>query len=137
MMPNLENASQREKLIQALNAAGLKAHETTDEDGIGSVNLSILDTRYSPTIVAAQDPELKAYVRNAGEKIPAETYLKIVVKEIEGAYIVGVVGQKGERGNIFEFGEWQRAITLDQAVLIVQSLWTGRDVFLSEFVGSQ
>jgi hypothetical protein len=136
MMPNHENASQREKLIQALNAAGLKAHETIDEDGIGSVNLSILDTRYSPTIVAAQDPELKTYVRNAGEKIPSETYLHIVIKDADGSHIVGVVGQKGERGKIFELGEWQRATTLDQAVLIVQSLWTGRDVLLNEFVGS-
>jgi hypothetical protein len=137
MMPVHANASRREELIQALDAAGLSANEMKDEDGVGSVNLSILDTRYTPTIVAALDPELKAYVRNAGDELPAETYLHIVVRDDEDSYIVGVIGQKGEGGKIYELGEWQRALTIDQAVLIVQSLWTGRDVLLNEFVGSR
>ena len=136
-MPVHANASRREELIQALDAAGLSANEMKDEDGVGSVNLSILDTRYTPTIVAALDPELKAYVRNAGDELPAETYLHIVARDDEDSYIVGVIGQKGEGGKIYELGEWQRALTIDQAVLIVQSLWTGRDVLLNEFVGSR
>lgn len=136
-MPVHANASRREELIQALDVAGLKAHEMKDEDGVGSVNLTILDTRYTPTIVAAQDPELKAYVRNAGDELPTETYLHVVVRDDEDSYIVGVMGQKGEGGKIYELGEWQRALTIDQAVLIVQSLWTGRDVLLNEFVGSR
>jgi hypothetical protein len=137
MMPIHKNATHWEELIQALGAAGLKAHEKIDEDGFGSVNLSILDTRYSPTIVAAQDPELKAYIRNAGDELPAETYLQIVIKDAEGSFIVGVIGQKGEGGKIYELGEWQRAVTIEQTVLIVQSLWTGRDVLLNDFVGSK
>lgn len=136
-MPIHKNATDWKDLIQALGAAGLKAHEMIDEDGFGSVNLSILDTRYSPTIVAAQDPELKAYIRNAGDEFPAETYLQIVIKDAEGSFIVGVIGQKGEGGKIYELGEWQRAVTIEQAVLIVQSLWTGRDVLLNDFVGSK
>jgi hypothetical protein len=137
MMPIHTNASYREELIHALVTAGLNAHESIDEDGTSFVNLTILDTRYTPIITAAQDPELIAYINNAAEKWSAETYLHIVVKEAEGSQIVGVVGQKGEGGQVFELGEWQRATTIDQAVLIVQSLWTGRDVLLNEFIGSE
>jgi hypothetical protein len=136
-MPNHSNASRREQLIQALDEAGLNANESIDEDGTRYVNLSILDTRYTPTIVAVQDPELRAYLREAGEKLPAETYLQIVVKQVEDTRIVGVVGQKGEGGKIHEIGEWQQAITNEQVVLIVQSLWTGRDVLLNEFISSK
>jgi hypothetical protein len=134
MMPILENASRREELILALDAAGLRAHELTDVDGSGLVSLSILDTRFTPAIVAAQDPELKSYVKNAGDEWTPDTYLQIVVRDVDGSHIVGVVGQKGEGGKVYELGEWQRAASVEQAVLIVQSLWAGRDVLLNEFV---
>jgi hypothetical protein len=136
-MPIDENASRREELIQALETSGLKAFESLDEDGTRSVGLSILDARYTPAVVAAQDPELKSYITNVVDEWSTETYLQIVVKEADGSYIVGVVGQKGDGGKIYELGEWQRAATIEQTVLIVQSLWAGRDVLLNEFVGSR
>lgn len=136
-MPLDENAIQREQLIQALVESGLNAYEASDEDGTKSVNLAIFDTRYSPAIVSVKDPELKDYIINAGETWSTETFLQIVIKDIDDSNIIGVVGQKGEGGKIYELGEWQRATTIDQAVLIVQSLWTGRDVLLNEFISGK
>lgn len=136
-MPLDDNAIHREQLIQTLAESGLNAYEATDEDSTKSVNLAIFDTRYSPAIVAVQDPELKAYIKSAGETWSTETYLQIVIKDIDDTSIIGVVGQKGEGGKIYELGEWQRAATIDQAILIVQSLWTGRDVLLNEFISNK
>jgi hypothetical protein len=136
MLENEENPY-HEDIILALKDAGYQAHESTAPDGSKAVILPILDARYDPVIIAAQDPELRAYFKQAGIKWAADTYLHIVIRGSKTMSEVGVVGRRGESGQAVESQDWQQVSDLPGLIRVVNALWAGRDALLNKYIAAR
>jgi hypothetical protein len=123
-------------IIRALDEAGYQAQEASLPDGSKAVILPILDTRFEPTIIAAQDPELRAYFKHAGVKWTSDTFLHIVIRGSKSLSEVGVVGRRGERGEVVGSDEWQQVSDLAGLVRVVNLLWAGRDALLNKYIAT-
>ena len=135
-MNTIDENSNIEEIIQALSEAGYRAHESTAGDGTKIVILPILDGRYNPVIVAAQDPELRAYFKNIENIISPDTYLHIVIRGFLGFNEVGVLWRRGDSGEIEGSDEWQQASGVQEVIKVVDALWAGRDALLNKYIGA-
>jgi hypothetical protein len=132
-----ESRSQREALKEALSGANLVPTEYRDRAGKSYVVLPLLDTSVDPMIVAAEDPELRAYFRNSAKTWPEPARLYICSGSSQAPWQVGVIGHDGRSGEDYTPDEWKQAETVEQAVEEFRGLWENRDALLNAFVGDQ
>jgi hypothetical protein len=130
-----ERASHREELIEALRQAGMKASTFTGSDGKTYVIIPLLDTRVSPMINAAKDPELRSYFKNAASRWPSLAYLFICSGSSTPPWEVGVIGHNGETDEDYTPNEWVQSSSTGDAVEQFRKMWRNRDTLLNAFVG--
>jgi hypothetical protein len=130
-----DQQSQRQALLEALNEAGMKPTEFTAKDGTQYVILTLLDTRFDPIIIPAEDPELRAYFRNAARNWPHLAFLYICSGSSGAPWRIGVMGHNGLTDQDYTPDEWKEVETVEEAVKEFRGLWENRDALLNAFAG--
>lgn len=121
--------------MDALEAEGMTPTEFTASDGTAYVILTLLDTRYDPIIIPAEDPELRAYFRKSAKEWPHPAYLYICSGSSAAPWRIGVIGHDGMTDEDYTPDEWKEANSINEAVEEFRNLWDNRDALLNTFSG--
>jgi hypothetical protein len=128
-----DQQSQREALKNALRGAGMTPTDFAAPDGTQYVVLPLLDTRFDPIIIPAEDPELRTYFRKSAKAWRNMAYLYICSGSTGAPWRIGVIGHNGETDEDYTPDEWKEASTIEEAVKEFRNYWENRDALLNAF----
>lgn len=124
--------SMSERLVIALNEAGLDAHILNLEGGPPRVVVPLFDSATNPPVLHARDPEVSGYMDQTAGIWSQNGYLYIATRGQDFPTEVGMLGVNGETGEQFESKAWEPVATVDEAVNAFQNFWNSRDSMFSD-----
>lgn len=133
-MAEAQEALTGDGLILALQATGLRARRYDEGRGPSRVIVPLLDMQTDPILVAAENPEIQAYFRNAAHTWN-KAFLYIATDNLEAPTQVGVIGFNEATSEAYRSEEWETVETLDEAVAAFRNQWEQRDTWIGTFTG--
>ncbi len=128
-----DNQHDRQQLIESLHKEGVPAREFNSGGGIMQVIIPIIDTNSEPSIINSNDPNLRNKVEEYISKSKEIVELFISTNSLFSECEIGIYGTEGLSGAQVS-NDWKSVSSLDEAVELILSFWSQRDIFLENYI---